>query len=192
MSELLDKISNDENLMWAWNKANNSYRVGDIWFDTLELSQFEAKLESQLISIQQDILDGTYILSPIKPLPFPKGLDENGKPETRQTFYISVRDQVTWLAVVNIIGPELDYKMPFWSYGNRLYYSVWFDEGVDKKKEMKTGWYRNTTRNIYRTWKQSWPLYRHHITMTIKRMANSNDFTDEEQENISNANQGLN
>lgn len=184
MEKIIDKIINKENLLWAWNKTNNAYCVGDIWFDTLELARFEANLDSELDRIALDIEGDCYKLHPIEPIPFPKkkGEDENGKPKTRirQAFYISVRDQVTWMAVVNIIGPMLDFDMPSWSFGNRLHRSVWYDP------DLKIGWYRSSNKNFFRTWKQSWPLYRHSIGLTIKKMVNNTQFTSAEEEGLQN------
>ncbi len=168
MSTLLQKIADHNNLYWAWEKAKNSYKPGDIWFNELEVAAFEGNLSEELTSIHHDILTGSYCLRQIEPVAYPKGRDETG-PRTRQTFWISVRDQVTWLAVVNIIGRYIDSKMPFWSYGNRLYISMFYDEDkVSGNAELKFGYYRNTTRNFFRKWSQSWPLYRRHINIAAK------------------------
>jgi len=183
----INEITKPENLLWAWKKAKSAYRVGDIWFDLLEFAAFEANLSNELQLLSDDIKQGKYILTSIKPIPFPKGVgkdeEDNEIVRVRQTFYISIRDQVMWLAVVNVIGPQLDYKMPFWSYGNRLYRSVWYDD-VEKdgkpKKVLRTGWYRNSTKNIFRAWKQSWPLFRHSISLTIKKMSDRSEYTADE------------
>jgi len=162
MSFLIKKIVDHNNLYWAWEKAKNSYKPGDIWFNELEVAAFEANLSNELVSIANDVVSGTYIMQSIIPVAYPKGRNNDG-PRTRQTFWVSVRDQVTWLAVVNIIGRYLDAKMPFWSYGNRLYISMFYDED-----QLKFGYYRNTTKYTYRKWSQSWPLYRRHINITTK------------------------
>lgn len=164
----ISQISEINNLYWAWEKAKWLYQPGDIWFDELEVAAFEADLHNELLSIQKDIQENTYTVQKIYPVAFPKGSDEDG-PRTRQTFWISVRDQVTWLAVVNILGRELDSKMPFWSYGNRLYISTFYEDNPEtQKKELKFGYYRNTTKYTFRKWSQSWPLYRRHIKLTAK------------------------
>ncbi|MFQ5456283.1 MAG: hypothetical protein ACE5EA_08795, partial [Nitrospirota bacterium] len=125
----IQKITNLENLHWAWQKAKFFYKPGDTWFNEVEVLKFEANLNNELNKIKEQIENNNYEMSPIRPIAFPKSKDkDNDKPRTRQTFYISVRDQVTWLAVTNIIGPILDYKMPFWSYGNRLFISVFYEE----------------------------------------------------------------
>lgn len=164
MNILIQEITEHKNLYWAWEKTKWCYKPGDIWFNEIEVAAFEANLDIELASIRKDILSGTYTNTAIQPVPFPKGKNADG-PRTRQTFWVSVRDQVTWIAVVNIIGKYLDSAMPFWSYGNRLFVPVFKEEG---EKEWKFGSYRNTSRYIFRTWKQSWPMFRRHINITTK------------------------
>lgn len=175
---IINQIADIKNLYWAWEKAKAFYQPGDIWFDELQVSEFEADLHSELLSIQGDILGNTYVLQSIRPVAFPKSSDKEG-PRTRQTFWISVRDQVTWLAAANILGRELDYEMPFWSYGNRLYISTFYDSNSETGKlELNFGYYRNSTKHTYRKWSQSWPLYRRHITLTAKYLAKGGNSKD--------------
>ena len=171
MNILIKQITEYNNLCWAWEKAKFCFKPGDIWFNELEVSLFEANLKDELLSIQTDIRNNNYKLRPIMPMAYPKGKNEHG-PRTRQTFWISVRDQVAWLATVNILGREIDSQMPFWSYGNRLYISVFKNEITDA---WNFGYYRNTTRNIYRKWSQSWPLYRRHINLTAKILSRKSE-----------------
>jgi hypothetical protein len=170
MSSILTKIADFNNLYWAWEKAKNTYRPGDIWFNELEVAAFEANIAEELACISRDILSGNFNLGYISPVPFPKGKNGDG-PRTRQTFWISVRDQVAWLAIVNIIGGLADAKMPFWSYGNRLYLSIFFQNNEEGKAEPRYGYYRNTTKNLFRKWTQSWPLYRRHINITARLLS---------------------
>lgn len=76
--------------------------------------------------------------------------------------------------------------MPFWSYGNRLYISTFYEENEEtNKNELKFGFYRNTSRYTFRKWTQSWPLYRRHIYLTSKfltGMIHSESFDDLDQE----------
>jgi hypothetical protein len=165
---MLREIAEIKNLMWAWEKAKAFYQPGDIWFDELEVVKFEMNLTNELLQIQADLLAGEYRLKPICPVAFPKSKNPDG-PRTRQTFWINVRDQVTWLAVANVIGRDLDSRMPFWSYGNRLHISMFYElNSKTHKNELRFGDYRNTSKNTYRKWSQSWPLYRRHINTTTK------------------------
>lgn len=169
---ILNKITDHNNLYWAWLKVKSFYKPGDIWFNELEIAQFELDLSNQLASIHEDIKNERYSLASIKPVAFPKSKGDNG-PRTRQAFWISVRDQVTWTAVVNIIGRYLDSQMPAWSYGNRLYISMFYDE------TLKFGYYRNTNSATYRKWSQSWPLYRRHVNLTTKYMTRGADLIED-------------
>jgi len=164
----LEQLTLPENLYWAWLKVRNAFRNGDSWFDELELAKFEANLEAELISIKKAFLSKNYKMNPIEPLPLPKKPEENGIPLIRQAYWFSIRDQVAWMALINIIGPLLDYKMPKWSYGNRLYRPAWID---DKTGRLKIGRYRHSSGNIYRKWRQSWPLFRRHIYFTVRFMS---------------------
>lgn len=183
--DLIGQITNLENLYWAWEKAKHFYATEDAWYDEMEVAKFEANLDEELKLIRHEIKAGEYILSPLKPVAFPKAPQEDG-PKTRQAFLISIRDQVSWIAVINIIGQWLEYKMPFWSYAYRLHIPVFY-EMVNKKKELKFGRYRSSSKLTYRTWRQTWPLYRRHISITSKIMLrnklfreNINKFKDEE------------
>jgi hypothetical protein len=165
-----DLLTHPENLHWAWMKFRRNMRYGNVLYDEIELSNFEANLKNELKQITKQFQKLTYRLSPIKPMPHPKKPDENGDSQTRQMFYISVRDQVAWIAFVNIIGPWFDTKMPVWSYGNRLYRSVWIEDDEDKHL-IKMGFFRHSSQNIYRKFKQSWPVFRRHIFLTAKTMS---------------------
>jgi hypothetical protein len=103
-------------------------------------------------------------------LPQPEKANSAGKPQTRQAFWVAVRDQVAWTAYMNIVGPQLDQMMPPWSYGNRLYRTVWYDE-EDARPKLHIGRYRNSSGQIYRSVRHSWPLYRRQVYPTIRQMS---------------------
>lgn len=167
MGKIVEKIIETENLHWAWKKVKNSFQVGDIWYDEIELALFEANLYQNLEDIKEKIKSGSYSLSTIKPLPFPKSCDKiTGIQRVRQTFDIRIKDQVVWMAVVNVIGNSLDYQMPWWSYGHRLYVPVWKNEN----DRWVVGWYTHSKGQLYRKWNQSWPLFRRNISLTAKIM----------------------
>lgn len=178
----VNDVTNIENLFWAWEKTKAFLQTGDIWYDEFELAKFELCLNDNLMSIKKNIDSGKYYCKPIIPIAYPKGLDDKGNKRIRQYFGISLYDQVTWMAVLNIIGSHLDYIMPFWSYGNRLFMSVWYENKNNNEKELKFGWYRNTSRYTYRKWNHSWPMYRHHISLVAKIMSNNKTIDLDEKE----------
>jgi hypothetical protein len=169
----LELISDLENLYWAWEKLKEAYKDGaDIWVNQFDVAAFECNLDNNLKNISEEIINNSYTLKPIYPIAYPKSKGENGEIRTRPTFYVNVRDQLTWIAVINIIGAEYDYQMPFWSFGHRLFISTWIeDSGNSSFGILKHGWYRNTTKRLYRNWRQSWPRFRRHISLTIKAMS---------------------
>jgi len=168
---VINEIIELENLHWAWTKAKAFFSKNEYWYDQISISNFSANYENELKQIQDDIKGNKYKLQSIRPIFFPKGLDEQGNTRNRQMFLISVRDQVMWLAVMNVIGKYYDKQMPFWSYGNRLYISM-FPDGYTKIGKIKWGYgnYRNTTTNTYRNFQQSWPRFRKDIHLISKIM----------------------
>lgn len=170
MNDLESKFLNEENFYIAFKKLNNYLKQSNEWYNPVELAAFEANLSTNLSKIRIALKEGTYQPSAIEPLPFPKKNDNDGNSRIRQYFRISIPDQIVWIAITNIIGIYLEPQMPSWSYGNRLFVPTWFEE-QDGKLKMEKGILRNTSANYYRKWNQSWPLYRRHISMTIKIMA---------------------
>ena len=171
MSKYKESIISSENLNWAWRKARRLYRSGDGLYDFAEVAEFELDLESQLKSISNDFETGKYELAPLILLPQPKKPSKEGSIRMRQSFHISVRDQVAWLAITNVVGPTLDSKMPAWSYGHRLFKAAWFEQS-DGKSHLEFGPYRHSSGHLYRRFKHSWPLFRRHISLTSRAMVN--------------------
>jgi hypothetical protein len=163
----LEVLTLPENLYWAWLKTKSFFEHTEKWYDELEVAGFELNLDTELRRIREQFLGGAYEMTPMRPLLLPKDDDEEGKPRLRQAFWIGVRDQVAWTAVLNAAGPTLEMKMPRWSYGNRLFRTQ-VPRQVGDKTEFLIGPWRNTTRGYtYRVFRHCWPLYRRHILVTI-------------------------
>ena len=168
----MDQVTSLENMMLAWRKLERAFNYGDVWYDELLIAEFKMNLVENLRELSVSILNGEYTMFSIRPIPFPKGgRDENDELKVRQSFFIDFRDQLVWMAVCNVIGHIFDRQMPAWSYGNRLYVSMWQEKDENGQKVWKVGNYRNTSRNFYRKWTQSWPLMRRRITASLKMMA---------------------
>lgn len=144
MSNYKELLTLPENLIWAWRKAKAMYRAFDALHDQAAVSAFELNLDIELSRLKKSFEVGTYRTQPLRLLPQPKRPDASGKPRMRQSFQVSVRDQVAWIAVTNVIGPSLDQLMPAWSYGHRLYRTAWYEEGEHESK-LNIGPYRHTT-----------------------------------------------
>lgn len=173
MSRFRAQLTSRENLVWAWQKAKRLYDSADGPVDWGAISAFELDLEGQLEAIAKDLTDLKYRLTPLILLPQPKKPDDEGNPRLRQSFHVAVRDQVAWLALVNVIGPTLDAKIPPWVYGHRLYKAAWFEEEENQEPRLALGPYRHSTGALYRKFKHSWPLFRRHISLTARRMVNA-------------------
>lgn len=159
-----------ENLNFAWIKAKQMIRMADGYISQAEVSSFELNLEQELRTIREEFLQGNYSLSPLRPLPRPKKMQE-GICIDRQYYHIQLRDQVAWIALVNVLGPALDQLMPAWSYGNRLYRPAWYEEKENRKSELEIGPYRHSSGHIYRKFQHSWPLFRRHVALTARVMS---------------------
>jgi hypothetical protein len=164
-----------ENVLWAWRKARKGYLMADGLYDQAEVAEFELNLEAELESIRADFAAGRYTCAPIRLVPQPKKPAKDGKPQFRQYFQLAVRDQVAWIALVNVLGPEMDKRMPAWSYGNRLYRAAWYEDAPQESPNSKLniGPYRHSAGHLYRHFKHSWPLYRRHISLTARRMVHA-------------------
>lgn len=160
-----------ENLVYAWRKALRLYKMEDGYMDRAELAAFELNLEQELASINAQFRNGKYKLRKIRPLPRPKKIDDDGMPVNRQYFHVSVRDQVAWIAVANALGPQLDRRMPSWSYGHRLFRPAWYEDDNGPASNLEIGPYRHASGHLYRKFQHSWPLFRRQIALTAKNMA---------------------
>ncbi|RWN27574.1 RNA-directed DNA polymerase [Mesorhizobium sp.] len=173
MSRIQQQLTGRENLVWAWEKSKRLYESADGAVDWASIAAFELDLERQLNAIAKDFTNLTYRLTPLILLPQPKKPDEEGNPRLRQSFHLAVRDQVAWNALINVIGPILDSKMPPWVYGHRLYKAAWFEQEGDEELRLALGPYRHSTGALYRKFKHSWPLFRRHVSLTARRMVNA-------------------
>lgn len=186
-NSVINSIIELENLHWAWEKIKYFYSQEDFWSDALEIATFQANYEDELQDIKNAIKKGTYKLTPIKPIFFPKKADDEGKTQNRQMFWIALKDQLVWLAVMNIVGKYYDCQMPYWSYGNRLYISMFPDKefSTEEKITWEYGPYRNTTKKTYRSFGQSWPRFRKDIYITSKVIKNKvYQLTDAEKDDL--------
>ena len=165
-----ERLTLPENLIYAWRKALQLYRMADGYVDRAELAEFEINLERELATIHAQLESGTYKLRKLKPLPRPKKLDSDGKSVNRQYFHVSVRDQVAWIALANSLGPQLDQLMPSWSYGNRLYRPAWYEDDGAPVSKLEIGPYRHASGHLYRKFQHSWPIFRRHVALSAKYM----------------------
>ena len=174
-SDLVNDIANINNLMLAWEKLEGEISHQDDWCDVMELYAYKFQLKDKLADLHDCLVNGTYRMRPLRPLPFPKGAskDENGnvtEQKVRQYFHVYIEDQLVWIAYCNVIAQFAERRMPGWSFGNRTDVRVWYRD-VDGKRELQAGNYRNTRDRIYKKWAMTWPRYRKLLSLTIKLMS---------------------
>lgn len=172
MPNLEQQFLEKENFYLAFKRLSYYLKQSNEWYDPIDLSTYEANLETNLYKLIEKIKSNEFSTQPIEPLPFPKKNSKENQERLRQYFKISIEDQIVWIAIVNVIGKFFEERMPFWSYGNRLFQPIWYDENG----KLTRGGYTNSASNFYRKWNQSWPFYRRHISMTIKTMGLKSNF----------------
>lgn len=174
-SDLVNDIANINNLMLAWEKLEGEISHQDDWCDVMELYAYKFQLKDKLADLHERLVNGSFQMHPLRPLPFPKGAskDENGnvtEQKVRQYFHVYIEDQLVWIAYCNVIAQFVERRMPGWSFGNRTDVRVWYRD-VDGNRELQVGNYRNTRDRIYKQWAMTWPRYRKLLSLTIKLMS---------------------
>jgi hypothetical protein len=178
---LTEQFLNEENFFSAFKKVSSYLQQLNEWYNPIELAEYEATLSMRIPSLIDKIKNKTYYPNPIQPFPFPKKDKQNGDHQLRPYFNVHLDDQLIWTAITNVVGDKVESEIPKWSYGNRLYRPIWFeDDPLSGRKLIKRGSYKNTSHNLYRTWNQSWPLYKRHISLTIKVMSKNRNFIKED------------
>jgi len=181
---LLNSIIERKNLLSAWRKVRRHLFNYEGWVDVESVYLFEANLDKQLEYIRHEFLQKRWKPKEMVPLPRlkrKKTNDGNYKEIIRQDFWVPIIDQVAWVAVVNIIGPILDLQMPGWSFANRIYRSIFYEEVniTGEKDELQIGPYRHSSELLYRSWHKSWSLYRRLSYLTWISMCKGKLTTDE-------------
>ncbi len=183
-----ERLIHPQNIIWAFQKARYEYSRGDGLFNLSEIASFELNLEANLEQIRKRLASGKYALEPISLLPQPKSPNKKtGELRMRQSFHISFADQIAWIAMINVLGPSLDLRMPSWSYGHRLYRAPVYKKSNPEESILSIGPFRHAKGQLYRTWQQSWPLYRRHLLLTARVLGNASKrqkYNDEAEERI--------
>ncbi|MDG1418674.1 MAG: RNA-directed DNA polymerase [Maricaulis sp.] len=178
----IEQLTLPENLNFAWRKVKRLVSMADGYYDAAEIAEFEVNLSAELEGIRKRLENGNYRNEKLKPLPRPKKISD-GERIDRQYYHIAIRDQVAWVALINVIGPAIDQEMPSWSYGNRLYRPAWYEEDEkDRISALEIGPYRHASGHLYRKFQHSWPLFRRHVALTAKHMVKNSGIAGTELE----------
>ncbi|MDN5342377.1 MAG: hypothetical protein PWP28_1252 [Oceanotoga sp.] len=148
--DFLSELKKSENIINAYVKAKSN--VEKYAMTKSEIFEWEYNIEEKIKVLRNKIkylINGNYRIK-LKYYKIPKKLDS-----TRDYFYVSFDDQVLWLCFLNVIGPLIDKIMPRFSFGNRLWRLQY-----KKDKNWEYGEYNIPDGNIYKTYNQSYKLYR--------------------------------
>jgi hypothetical protein len=165
-------LTRPDNLYWAWLKYQHYLQSTHVWTDECELACFEANLQAELDAIATCFRELSYRLTSLRLLPLPYSSSDDTDAKPKSIFHVAVRDQVAWIAFLNVVGPWLDRQMPAWSYGGRLYRSTWETE-QNGMSSVKIGGYRHSAGYLYRRSEDAWALYQRHVFLTARAMAGS-------------------
>lgn len=145
--ELLDRISEPENIINAYWKLKKYHRDEDVGFyDDFDFEYFEENLEvnakciSRALKNKEDIPFIGYLK-----VPLPKKVDENHEMQFRQMAYSPIFDQVVIQAIFNIVAQFLEQDFQDYSYGYR------FDT-----QNLKAD-------NIFYDWREYYPKFRNRV-----------------------------
>lgn len=113
----IERIASIENLYQAWNQAYMQAKERDIFEDVLAYEIFKDHLWANLHIIRSQLLKKQWKHKPFRVVMVPKKGEPNN---ARPMCYASPWDAIVALAVLNVIGPEIDSRFHRKSYGNRL------------------------------------------------------------------------
>lgn len=162
-ASLRKRIVDGRNLWLAWRRVLRFLDTTSHFVDHIEVARFAADIDGQLESIADELRRGVYRMAPLRSAPQPKARNEaTGDYPMRDIHWIGPRDQVAWLAVVNVIGPILDARMPDWSYGHRLM-GGWGvrPRNADERHSRHFIWSPN----------HSWPMLQRHVQLSARAIA---------------------
>lgn len=112
MSELLDKILDDDNVKTAMQRVKSN--GGTFGVDKMELSKLDDYMEEHLEEIKHEIRTRTYVPNPVKRVEIPK---PNGG--VRKLGIPTVVDRTIQQAIVQVLSPICEPVFSEYSYGFR-------------------------------------------------------------------------
>ncbi|WP_167849036.1 RNA-directed DNA polymerase [Geotoga petraea] len=173
--DFLSEIKKSENIINAYVKAKSN--VEKYAMTKSEIFEWEINIEEKIKFVRNkidDLINGSYRIE-LKYYKIPKKLDS-----IRDYFYVSFDEQVLWLCFLNVIGPLIDRIMPRFSFGNRLWRLQY-----KKDKNWEYGEYNIPDGNIYKTYNQSYKLYRRYQKIFLYKCFNGTKNKYLEYENLS-------
>jgi len=145
--EILDRISEPENIINAYWKLKKYHRDEDVGFyDDFDFEYFEENLEVNVQCISRALKNKEVIpfIGYLK-VHLPKKIDENHEMQFRQMAYSPIFDQVVIQAIFNIVAQSIEQDFQDYSYGYRV-------DAQNLKSD-----------NIFYDWREYYPKFRNRV-----------------------------
>lgn len=149
---MFESITTIDNLRRAWLKALNHAQLEDVFFDHYGYQQFSSFLEPNLISLQHELVSGSYEPAPLRYTTIPKGERE------RKIYFTAPKDTVVIQAVMNVIGPLFEQQFSNACFGYRL--NIGAEDGGMPYKRWQGSYndYTTTVRSFLNQGTNAWYL----------------------------------
>jgi len=155
--ELFKKLATPELLKRAWHLARNDARSGFI-FDSLRYADYAFRLDNYLEALAEDLRRGGYRPQPLLSIDVPKS-SLSVRPGTS----IAISDRIVLFAVVYLIAPRLDRKLPREVYSWRLKKKPSKKELFEEHELIKFTFLKSRTIrrriDIAEPWYRVWPRF---------------------------------
>ena len=157
---LTRQLLSTQNLLAALARAVRGVREGEGVYDEDEVLHAENDPHAVIADVRA-LLNRLDHPIPCDLAPIPKA-----DRKARAYYWIPLRYQIGWLAILQILGPPLDQRMPNWSFGYRLRRT---------RLPTETGtwlWdeYPDGGGGPYLGFAQSWKPFRRHINIVMRHM----------------------
>jgi hypothetical protein len=104
--DLYKKLSDMTLLKRAWHLARNDART-DFMFDSMRFSDFGFRLEDYLFGVSQSLRNDSYHPKPLQKIDVPKSTLS-----VRPGSVLAIEDKIVLFAIIYLIAPRLDPKLP--------------------------------------------------------------------------------
>ena len=154
------RLTSHQNLLTAYQRARWAVENFEGLYDVDEIAAWEADLDTHLDRVGS-LLRKPPIAIPCRLSPIPKA---DGK--ARAYYSIPLEYQTGWLAILQVLGPMLDRRMPNWSFGYRLY--------RPRLRDSEGRWFWDkhpiSGREFYLGFGQSYKPFRRYTNLTLYRL----------------------
>jgi len=166
-NKLYSKLCNIDVLKRAWHLVRNDAR-NDFIHDTYNYSDFGFNLEENLNSIKEDLLRENYYPKPLLEIDVPKS-----SLAVRPGSIPEIEDRIVTYAIIYLIAPCLDKKLPEGVYSYRLKSGEIRDRLFQDHEVLKFPFLKKKTIqeriDIVEPWYEQWPIFIEKSKCTFKQ-----------------------